>query len=56
MNVREQWTALSEMPAVRTGLFVLGCLLMLGAPVVGVLPGPGGIIVFGARSRARAQI
>ena len=47
MNIREQWKTLSEKPAVRTGLFVLGCLLMLGSPVVGVLPGPGGIIVFG---------
>jgi hypothetical protein len=48
MNVREKWLALSRIPAVRTGLFVLGLLLMLGSPAVGLLPGPGGIVVFAA--------
>jgi hypothetical protein len=48
MNIRAKWLAMSQMPAVRTGLFVLGLLLMLAAPAVGLLPGPGGIIVFGA--------
>ena len=32
--------------AVRLGLFVLGCLLMLVSPVIGILPGPGFIIMF----------
>lgn len=32
--------------AVRVGLFVLGCVLMVIAPVIGILPGPGFIIVF----------
>lgn len=32
----------------RTGLFVLGLILMAGAPVLGILPGPGGVIVFAA--------
>lgn len=31
---------------VRLGLFLLGCLLILLAPLVGLLPGPGGIILF----------
>ena len=44
----ERWQALGQVKAVRTALFVLGCLLILSAPVLGVLPGPGGIIVFGA--------
>jgi hypothetical protein len=48
MNLKEKWIALGKMPAVRTGLFVLGILLILSAPVVGVLPGPGGVIVFAA--------
>lgn len=48
MNIRDRWNALSNVPAVRTGLFVVGILLMLAAPAVGVLPGPGGVIVFGA--------
>jgi hypothetical protein len=48
MNLREQWLALGRKPAVRTGLFVLGWVLLLLTPVVGALPGPGGVIVFGA--------
>lgn len=32
----------------RTGLFVIGCALIASAPAVGILPGPGGVIVFGA--------
>jgi hypothetical protein len=48
MRLAEQWRALGKVPAVRTALFVLGCLLLLVTPFVGVLPGPGGIITFGA--------
>ena len=29
-------------------MFVLGLLLMACSPLLGVLPGPGGIVVFGA--------
>lgn len=48
MNIRDKWLALGRIPAVRTALFVFGLLLMLASPVVGALPGPGGVIVFGA--------
>lgn len=48
MKIREKWQALGRMTAVRTTLFVVGILLMLAAPLVGALPGPGGVIVFGA--------
>ncbi len=48
MNIRQRWFALGRIPAVRTGLFLLGLLLMLVSPAAGILPGPGGIIVFGA--------
>jgi hypothetical protein len=48
MNIRHKWLALSRIPTVRTGLFVLGCLLILVSPIVGPIPGPGGIIVFAA--------
>ena len=48
MNLREKWVELGKRPAVRTSLFALGLLLLLSAPVVGVLPGPGGVVVFGA--------
>lgn len=33
---------------IRQGLFVLGCLLIVVAPLVGVIPGPGGVFVFAA--------
>lgn len=46
MGLRKTWFALGRVPAVRTGLFVLGIVLVLASPLVGVLPGPGGIIVF----------
>ena len=48
MNLRDQWQALGRKPAVRTALFLLGCLLLISTPFVGVIPGPGGVIVFGA--------
>lgn len=47
MNLRRKWIALGKVPAVRTSLFVLGLLLIISAPLVGVVPGPGGVIVFG---------
>ena len=31
---------------VRTGLFLLGCLLLILTPFVGMLPGPGGTVLF----------
>lgn len=48
MQLRTRWLALERVPAVRTALFVLGCLLLLATPLVGILPGPGGIVLFGA--------
>ena len=39
----------------RTGLFVLGCILVAMSPAVGVIPGPGGLIVFAAGRGADAQ-
>lgn len=48
MDVREQWVALGRLRAVRSALFCLGCLLLLITPLIGVLPGPGGIFTFGA--------
>jgi hypothetical protein len=48
MNIRQQWLALGRVPAVRTGLFVLGVVLIVVSPLLGVLPGPGGIVVFAA--------
>jgi hypothetical protein len=35
-------------PLVRTILFVTGLLVMAVAPIVGAIPGPGGVFVFAA--------
>jgi hypothetical protein len=40
-----RWT---EIPLVRHGLVAAGFLLIAITPLVGPIPGPGGIIVFGA--------
>src|SRR5688572_27745734 len=48
MSIRRRWASLERNPAVRTVLVVLGVLLLALTPVVGPIPGPGGIIVFGA--------
>jgi len=42
---RIRWT---EMKPVRYALVALGFLLIASTPIVGPIPGPGGIIVFGA--------
>ena len=38
----------SRNPLVRTLLVVLGVLIMLVSPLMGVIPGPGGVFVFAA--------
>ena len=48
MEWRGTWLKWRSSPAVQTGLFVLGCLLMIASIPVGALPGPGGIFVFAA--------
>jgi hypothetical protein len=46
MNITPRWAQLRQNVAVRIGLLVLGVLLLLITPVLGVLPGPGGIFTF----------
>ncbi len=48
MNLRQRWIALGKVPAVRTALFATGIVLIIVSPALGVLPGPGGIVVFAA--------
>lgn len=48
MDLRDQWNTIGKVPAVRSALFALGVLLMIVSPLAGVLPGPGGILVFAA--------
>jgi len=51
----------AKSPFLRTALFVTGMLVIAVSPVVGILPGPGGIFVFAAglvlvlQNSARAQ-
>jgi hypothetical protein len=46
MSIRRKWLAWGRLPMVRQGLFLLGCLMILVSPLVGIVPGPGGVIVF----------
>jgi hypothetical protein len=47
MTLRDRWNLLLEKPAVEWALFVLGVIMIILSPVAGVIPGPGGVIVFG---------
>ena len=47
MISREQWRRFIDHPVVEWGLFVIGALLLAISPLVGAIPGPGGIIVAG---------
>lgn len=46
MSFRQTWLAWGRLPMVRQGLFLLGTLMIVISPFVGVIPGPGGVIVF----------
>jgi hypothetical protein len=46
MSIKSSWSELSRNGTVRFALFLLGVLLLIAAPIVGLLPGPGGIFVF----------
>ncbi len=48
MDLRNTWRQLERKPAVRTGLMITGFVLIALAPLLGVLPGPGGVVVFAA--------
>lgn len=48
MITRDQWRKFIDSPVVEWTIFVVGLLLLVVvAPLVGALPGPGGIIVAG---------
>ena len=48
MITRQRLSDIAHSKAMQTFLFMLGLLLMLLAPLAGVIPGPGGIFVFAA--------
>ncbi len=47
MWTREQWHRFIDHPIVEWSIFVVGVILMLLSPLAGIIPGPGGIFVFG---------
>lgn len=48
MITRAKLLQFASSKPVRTTLFLLGLLLIIAAPLIGPLPGPGGILVFAA--------
>ncbi len=48
MDLRRRWVAAGRNPAVKTGLFITGCVLLAVSPAAGIVPGPGGIFVAAA--------
>jgi hypothetical protein len=48
MNQRRRSRGLLDQPAVESAMFALGVLLLIAAPLVGALPGPGGILIAAA--------
>lgn len=47
MISRDQWQKFMDQPVVEWTIFAVGVILLILAPIVGALPGPGGIIVAG---------
>jgi hypothetical protein len=47
MISRDHWRRFIDNPIVEWTLFVIGILLLAVSPLVGVLPGPGGVVVAG---------
>lgn len=46
MTLRERWHQAQFNPTVRLCLFILGWVFIVLSPVVGAIPGPGGVFVF----------
>jgi hypothetical protein len=44
--MKGRWHKVERNPLVRNVLFLTGCLLLLVSPLVGAIPGPGGIVLF----------
>ena len=47
MFSRDQWRKFIDHPVVEWSMFAIGVILLIVAPLVGAIPGPGGIIVAG---------
>ena len=47
MGRREKWAKFLDNPIVEWAMFALGVALLILSPLVGIIPGPGGIVVAG---------
>jgi hypothetical protein len=47
MGRRDRWRRFLDNPIVEWTLFALGVALLVVSPLVGIIPGPGGIVVAG---------
>ena len=47
MGGREKWAKLLDNPIVEWSMFGLGVVFLIVSPLVGVIPGPGGVVVAG---------
>jgi hypothetical protein len=47
MISRAKWRRFLDTPVIEWALFVLGVLLLIVSPLVGLIPGPGGVVVAG---------
>lgn len=47
MGRQEKWRTLLDNPFVEWSIFALGVILLIISPLVGAIPGPGGILVAG---------
>jgi hypothetical protein len=45
MNIRATWRRLIQFPVVEWTMFALGVILLAVSPLVGAIPGPGGVLV-----------
>ena len=48
MGLWQRIKSWDRVPIVRQILFLVGCLLIVLSPLVGAIPGPGGVFVFAA--------
>jgi hypothetical protein len=46
MGRREKWRRFLDKPIVEWSMFIIGMLLMAIAPILGPIPGPGGLPIF----------
>ena len=48
MSIGRRFSGITRVPVVRQCLVILGVVIMAVSPLVGAIPGPGGVFVFAA--------